>query len=78
MILGGEPFDEEIIMWWNFVGRTHDEIVQAREDWMSAARFGAADRPMILDRYGQVDGFDGGPLPAPELPAVRLRPRSRN
>ena len=22
-------------MWWNFVGRDHDEVVQAREDWMA-------------------------------------------
>ncbi len=77
MILGGEPFEEEIIMWWNFVGRTHDEIVQARDEWMSSARFGAAPGP-LHDRYGHVDGFDGDPLPAPELPAVRLRPRSRS
>ena len=28
-------------------------------------------------RYGQVVGYDGGPLPAPVLPDVRLRPRTR-
>ena len=77
MILGGEPFAEEIIMWWNFVARTHDEIVQARADWMSAARFDPAYGSGSLDRYGAVVGFDGGPLPAPELPNLRLRARPR-
>ena len=75
MILGGEPFAEEIIMWWNFVARTHDEIVQARNDWMSAARFDPHGGPAPDDRYGEVVGFDGGPLPAPDLPNLRLRPR---
>jgi redox-sensitive bicupin YhaK (pirin superfamily) len=78
MILGGEPFAEEIIMWWNFVGRTHEEIVQARADWMSPERFGSAAPPVLQDRYGVVSGFDGGPLPAPELPNLRLRPRARS
>ena len=26
LLLGGEPFDEELLMWWNFVGRDHDEV----------------------------------------------------
>jgi hypothetical protein len=76
MILGGEPFGEEIIMWWNFVGRTHDEIVQARAEWMSDQRFGEV-AAAVDDRFGQVVGFDGGPLPAPDLPNLRLRPRGR-
>lgn len=65
MLLGGEPFAEELIMWWNFVGRTQEEIAQAREDWMEGARF------------GEVKGYDGGPLSAPELPPVPLKPRGR-
>ena len=39
LLLGGEPFDEEIIMWWNFIGRSHDEIVAIRDDWMAGRRF---------------------------------------
>ncbi|MER5521569.1 pirin family protein [Streptomyces sp. NPDC002763] len=65
MLLGGEPFEEELIMWWNFVGRTQDDIKQAREDWMTGSRF------------GEVKGYDGAPLPAPELPPVPLKPRGR-
>ncbi len=65
LLIGGEPFEEQIVMWWNFVGRSHDEIVQARDDWASGSRF------------GRVNGYAGHPLPAPPLPNSRLRPRGR-
>lgn len=64
-LVGGEPFDDEIVMWWNFAGRTHEEIVDARADWESAS-----------DRFGVVDGHDMR-IPAPPLPDVRLMPRGR-
>ena len=41
LLLGGEPFAEEIIMWWNFIGRSHEEIVASRDDWMAGRRFGS-------------------------------------
>lgn len=66
VLLGGVPFADEIIMWWNFVGRTHEEIVTAREDWEQSAT-----------RFGHVDGHDGERIPAPPLPSVRLTPRKR-
>ena len=65
-LLGGEPFEEPLLMWWNFVGRSHDEIVAAREDWMAGRRF------------GPVTGCTADPLPAPEMPTVRLKARSRH
>ncbi|MCL7425427.1 pirin family protein [Streptomyces sp. YS415] len=65
LLLGGEPFDEKIIMWWNFIGRTAEEIVRARTDWNAGRGFGT------------VHGFDGTPTPAPELPLARLKPRGR-
>ncbi len=41
LLLGGEPFPDELVMWWNYVGRTRDEIVQAHADWTARdARFG--------------------------------------
>jgi redox-sensitive bicupin YhaK (pirin superfamily) len=33
LVLGGEPFGEQIVMWWNFIGRSHEEVVAFREDW---------------------------------------------
>ncbi|MCX5007817.1 pirin family protein [Streptomyces sp. NBC_00638] len=65
MLLGGEPFEEELIMWWNFIGRTQEDIEQARRDWAEGSRF------------GDVKGYDGAPLPAPALPPVPLKPRGR-
>ena len=66
MILGGPPFVEELVMWWNFVGRSHDDIAAYRRLWQDEdARFGA------------VEGYGGAiaRLPAPPLPNATLRPR---
>ena len=41
LLLGGAPFGETVLMWWNFVARTTEEIVAAREDWEAGRRFGA-------------------------------------
>jgi redox-sensitive bicupin YhaK (pirin superfamily) len=41
LLLGGEPFPEPILMWWNFVGRTREEISEARQQWSADdGRFG--------------------------------------
>jgi redox-sensitive bicupin YhaK (pirin superfamily) len=71
LVLGGPPLDEQLLMWWNFVGRTHDEIAAAREEWERSR--GGDDT-----RFGHVRGYAGPPLAAPELPTVRLRPRPRH
>ena len=49
LLIGGVPFSEKILMWWNFVARTPDEIRIAREDWQQGRRFGAVpyDGPRI-------------------------------
>ena len=73
VLMGGAPFEEEVLMWWNFVGRTHEEVVTARAQWQAAV----AGDPEGIARFGWVSGYDGAPLPAPELPQVRLKPRSR-
>jgi len=66
IVLGGEPFTEELLMWWNFVGRSHEEIVAFRDQWQEES-----------DRFGSVVGYQGTPqrLPAPPLPGTRLKPR---
>ncbi|WP_159323668.1 pirin family protein [Streptomyces tendae] len=64
LLLGGPPFDEELVMWWNFVGRTHDEIAAARTDWENES-----------ERFGRVEGYPGDRLPAPVLPNATLSPR---
>src|SRR6266446_5056318 len=40
LLLGGPPFPSKILMWWNFVARTPEEIAHARSDWQSHQRFG--------------------------------------
>jgi quercetin 2,3-dioxygenase len=65
ILLGGTPLNEDIVMWWNFVARTHEEIVQFREDWQAES-----------NRFGRVLGYPGQRLPAPPLPGGRLKPRT--
>ncbi|WP_347330732.1 pirin family protein [Marinimicrobium locisalis] len=57
LLLGGEPLGEEIIIWWNFVGHSREEIARARADWASGN-----------DRFGSVPGDKGDPLEAPPIP----------
>ena len=55
LLIGGPPFPETILMWWNFVARTAEEITAARTDWEAGRRF------------GEVTAYDGPRLTAPEL-----------
>ena len=55
LLIGGPPFPETILMWWNFVARTPEEIREAREDWQARRRF------------GDVPAYAGPRLEAPEL-----------
>ena len=61
LIIGGEPFGEDILLWWNFVARTQEELAAATEDWNAGRRF------------GQVTGTDLPHLVAPDLAGLRLR-----
>jgi redox-sensitive bicupin YhaK (pirin superfamily) len=67
VLLGGTPFTEPIAMWWNFVGRDHDDITAMREQWAEHS-----------ERYGAVEGYVGPVerLEAPPMPHVRIRPRT--
>lgn len=71
LLIGGEPLGESIVMWWNFIGRSHEEIVAFRDAWQADVVGGGDDD----GRFGTVRGYEGRPLPAPELPNVRLRAR---
>ncbi len=79
LLLGGEPFGESIVMWWNFVGRSHEEIVAFREEWQAQI---TADGAVVGDgqdvsdgRFGIVTGDHLPPIPAPTLPNARLKQR---
>lgn len=55
LLIGGPPFPEKILMWWNFVARTPEEIELAKNDWENHLRF------------GDVTAYSGPRLTAPEL-----------
>jgi redox-sensitive bicupin YhaK (pirin superfamily) len=70
LLLGGPPFGEPIVMWWNFVGRSHDEVVAYREAWQAQLADGYTD-----GRFGVPVGNEMPPIPAPPLPNARLKER---
>ena len=67
LLIGGAPFEEELIVWWNLVARTQAEIEQAREDWQNQS-----------ERFGQLAQLGDGWLQAPAitgtLKATKARP----
>lgn len=63
-VIGGVPLREKLVMWWNFVARTAEEITRARDAWTGAD-----------DRFGPVRGYPGSPLAAPPLPPGGLKAR---
>jgi redox-sensitive bicupin YhaK (pirin superfamily) len=57
LLLGGLPFGEPVLMWWNFVARSRAEVAAATEDWNAGRGY-----------FGTVQGYDGAPLRAPAAP----------
>ncbi|RUO27026.1 pirin family protein [Aliidiomarina minuta] len=57
LLVGGEPLESEIVIWWNFVGHSKEEVRQAVTDWQQGT-----------SRFGKVEGYDGPPMEAPSLP----------
>ncbi len=65
LLIGGEPFGKDVLLWWNFVGRTREDMEIATADWNAGRRFGDV-RGTRLER-----------LRAPDVAALHLRePRS--
>ena len=64
LLLGGTPLGEQLLMWWNFVARTPEEIAAATAGWSAG-------------EFGEVGGYAGEPLPAPALDVARLHRPSR-
>ncbi|WIM67168.1 pirin family protein [Corynebacterium breve] len=70
ILIGGTPFEEEIVMWWNFIGRNSGEVESYREEWQSQS-----------ERFGKTLGYighdpQGRPwLPAPRFPIIAVKPR---
>lgn len=88
LLIGGAPLGEQIVMWWNFVGRSHEEIVQYRKAWHeeigaeASPGFpsggdgpGSPDTPWHPPHFGPFPPGQPAALPAPVLPNARMRPR---
>ncbi len=73
VLVGGRPFGEQIVMWWNFVGRTHEDIAAYREAWQAEIAAG----PATVGRFGPFPEGEPDALPAPPLPNVRIKPREQ-
>jgi quercetin 2,3-dioxygenase len=56
MLIGGEPFREDVLLWWNFAARSRDEIATAAHQWNTGLHF------------GDVPGTRLARMMAPELP----------
>jgi redox-sensitive bicupin YhaK (pirin superfamily) len=64
MLLGGVPLGEPLLMWWNFVARTPQEIAAAVAGWRQGM-------------FGDVGGYAGPPLAPPPLDVARLARRAQ-
>lgn len=63
LLIGGEPFEEEILLWWNFVARNREEMVTATADWNGGRMFGT------------VNGSPSPRLVAPDLAGLPMKSR---
>jgi redox-sensitive bicupin YhaK (pirin superfamily) len=61
ILIGGVPFEEDVLLWWNFVARRQEELEQASRDWQNGTRF------------GEVHGSPSPPLVPPSLAGLQLR-----
>ncbi len=53
LLLGGLPFPEHVLMWWNFVGRTREEVFAARSQWAADdGRFGTVQSSLARIEVG--------------------------
>lgn len=70
LLIGGTPFEEDVVIWWNFIGRNHEEISRYRKEWEEHG-----------ERFGVTEGYVGKTpdglhrLPAPALPNAAIKPR---
>ncbi|MBB6576269.1 redox-sensitive bicupin YhaK (pirin superfamily) [Comamonas odontotermitis] len=63
ILLGGEPYEGGVLIWWNFVGQSQEEIEGFLANWNQGIGFGEAVASPLP------------PLTAPTLDGVHLRQR---
>jgi redox-sensitive bicupin YhaK (pirin superfamily) len=70
LLLGGPPFGEPIVMWWNFVGRSHEEVVRFREEWQAQV-LDDTGAPRSAADAGGLQESDGDARVVPDSQQVR-------
>lgn len=65
LLIGGEPFGEDVLLWWNFVGRSREDIEAATRDWNAG------------EHFGEVPGTTLPRLSAPDIAGLHLRESRR-
>lgn len=76
ILLGGEPLGEDILMWWNLLARSHEEVVEWRANYQASIGAEEGGDPSMFAPTPRTD--DEPEIPAPPLPPGRLRPRAQN
>jgi redox-sensitive bicupin YhaK (pirin superfamily) len=66
LLIGGTPFEEALLIWWNFVARTQAEVEAAAADWNAGRRF------------REVPGTALARIPAPDLTGLKLKARGND
>jgi len=66
LLLGGTPFEEQVLLWWNFVARDSEEVQRFAADWNASIGFGT------------VQGYAGERLLAPDPAGLKLKSPARN
>src|SRR5690606_18666488 len=47
LLIGGVPFPDPVLMWWNYVARTRDEVTEAHGSWRADdGRFPSVASPL--------------------------------
>jgi quercetin 2,3-dioxygenase len=66
LLVGGAPFGENVLLWWNFVARRVEEMEEATRAWNHG------------ERFGEVHGSPSPRLIAPDVSGLRLRGSRRH
>ena len=73
LIIGGEPMDEAILLWWNFVARTTEEMQEARAQWEAESTTDAKTIDGKPRRFGPPVASTLKSLHSPSLEGVALK-----
>jgi hypothetical protein len=73
LIIGGEPMDEAILLWWNFVARTTEEMQEAQAQWEAEAATDAETIDGKPRRFGPPVASALKSLHSPSLEGVVLK-----